>query len=129
MTAARLPPGPKTAGFVLELPRFAGGVLPYFAGLSRRFPAPLVHVQFGPGASYIVNHPDTVREMLVQIPERFSRSRWLGELRHLVGGGLLTSDEAAWVPQRRRLNPAYLGRHREAVGEATRDETARALAR
>lgn len=129
MTAPRLPPGPKTAGFVLELPRFAGGVLPYFAGLSRRYPVPLIHIQVGPGASYLVNHPDTVREMLVQIPERFSRSRWLGELRHLVGSGLLTSDEAAWVPQRRRLRPAYLGRHREAVEAATRDETAAAMAR
>ena len=129
MTPTPLPPGPKTAGFVLEVPRFRRGVLPYFAGLSRRYPVPLIHIQFGPGASYIANAPETIREMLVQIPERFSRSRWLGELRRLVGAGLLTSDEAAWVPQRRRLNPAYLGRHREAVGDATRDETARALAR
>lgn len=123
MSAARVPPGPKTAGFVLEVPRFRRGVLPYFAGLSRRYPDPLLLLQFGPGASYIVNHPETVREMLVQIPERFSRSRWLGELRHLVGSGLLFSGEDEWVDQRRRVNPAYHRSHRDVVTEATRDET------
>ena len=125
MTSA-LPPGPKNAGVLLELPRMSRGVLAYVAGLSRRHAAPVVHVQFGPGASFLVNHPDTVREFLVRIPERFSRSRWLGELRHLVGAGLLFSDEAAWVPQRRRLRPAFFStRHQAVVDEVTRDEAAR----
>ena len=123
MSEVRLPPGPKNAGMLLEAPRLARGVLPYLVGLSRRYADPLVHVQFGPGASYLVNHPDLVKEFLVRIPERFSRSRWLGELRHLVGSGLLFSDEAAWVAQRRRLRPAYARGHRAVVEDATRAET------
>ncbi len=128
MTAAR-PPGPKNAAMLLELPRFTRGVLPYLASLSRRYDAPLVHLQFGPGASVLVNHPDTVRQFLVRMPERFSRSRWLGELRHLVGAGLLTSDEGTWVDQRRRLRPAYARGHAAVVDEATRAEAEAAVAR
>lgn len=117
------PPGPKTAGFVFELPRFRRGVLAYFASLSRRYPGPLLLIQVGPGAAYIPNHPDVVREMLVEKAELFVRKRWWGELLHLVGDGLLTSDETTWVPQRRRLNPAYRQRHGDVVAEATGDET------
>lgn len=110
--------GPTSARAVLEVPHLARGMLSYFAGLSRRYPVPLVHIRLGPGGiHYLVNHPDTVREMLVQVPERFSRSRWLGPMWDLVGAGLLTSDETAWVDQRRRLNPAY-GRDHVAVVEA-----------
>ena len=129
MTAPPRPPGPQGARLLLELPRVRQGVLPYLAGLSRRYPDPLLLLQFGPGATYLPNHPDVLREMLVQIPERFVRSRWWGELLHVVGEGLLTSDEEAWVPQRRRLNPAYRGSHGDVVDQATRDETAAVAAR
>lgn len=123
MSGVRLPPGPKTAGMLLEVPRFRRGMLAYLVGLSRRYADPLIHIQFGPGASYIPNHPDTIREFLVRVPERFSRSRWLGELRHLVGAGLLFSDEEEWVEQRRRLRPAYARGHSAVVDGATRAET------
>lgn len=123
MTDVALPPGPKNAAILRELPRFRRGVLAYLVGLSRRYDDPVVHVQFGPGASFIVNHPDVVKEFLVRVPERFSRSRWLGELRKLVGAGLLFSDEETWVEQRRRLRPAYARGHAEVVDAATRAET------
>ena len=107
-----------------ELPRMRRGFLPYLEGLSRRYPDRLLYIAFGKGDSYIVNHPELAEEVLVRLPERFQRSKWLGELRHLVGSGLLTSAEAEWVPQRRRLNPAYHGRHAGVVDEATRAEAA-----
>jgi cytochrome P450 len=123
VTDVALPPGPKNAAILRELPRFRRGVLAYLAELSRRYDDPVVHLQFGPGASFIVNHPDVVKEFLVRVPERFSRSRWLGELRKLVGAGLLFSDEETWVRQRRRLRPAYARGHAEVVDAATRAET------
>lgn len=126
---ATLPPGPKNAGILRELPRFTRGVLPYFAGLSRRHPGPLIHIQLGPGASYLPNDPDTLREMLVRVPERMVRRRWWGELLRLVGTGLLTSDEEDWVPQRRRMRAAYHNDHRGVVEAATREEAEACAAR
>ena len=119
-----VPPGPKNLGLLREVPHVRRGVLGYLASVTQRYPGPLVLVQLGPGATYIPNEPAVVREMLVRIPDRFARRRWWGELLHLVGEGLLTSDEKDWVGQRRRLNPAYATSHRDVVDDATADVTA-----
>jgi cytochrome P450 len=59
---------------------------------------------------YFLNHPDHVREVLVTQQHKFKKSRVLERAKALLGEGLLTSEGAFHLRQRRLVQPAF---HRE----------------
>lgn len=59
---------------------------------------------------YLVSHPDYVREILVANQSNFIKSRALQRAKILLGEGLLTSEGAHHLRQRRFVQPAF---HRE----------------
>ena len=59
---------------------------------------------------YFLNHPDHVREVLVTQQHKFKKSRVLERAKTLLGEGLLTSEGAFHLRQRRLVQPAF---HRE----------------
>ncbi len=70
----------------------------------------LVYFKVARQHMYLVNHPDYVREVLVNNQSNFIKSRALQRAKVLLGEGLLTSEGQQHLRQRRLVQPAF---HRE----------------
>ena len=62
--------------------------------------------------SIFINHPQYIRDVLVTHQKNFTKSRVLERAKKLLGEGLLTSEGAAHLRQRRLAQPAF---HRERI--------------
>ena len=67
----------------------------------------IVFFPFGPQNLYVVNHPDYIKEVLVNHPRNFIKSRALQRAKSLLGEGLLTAEGDAHKRQRRMAQPAF----------------------
>lgn len=91
--------------------------LAFAIGLARQF-GDIAHYRLGPLHIYQVNHPDLIRQVLLEQAERFHKPRLLKRaFRPVVGEGLLTSDGAFWKQQRKLIQPAFHQRQLAAYGE------------
>jgi cytochrome P450 len=105
-----LPPGPVRrypGDFVVSLFRDALGFLERAAGAGD-----IVFFRMGPERVYLLNHPDHIRNVLVTHQRYFKKGRALERARMLLGEGLLTSEGALHLRQRRMIQPEF---HRSAV--------------
>jgi cytochrome P450 len=68
-----------------------------------------------------VNHPDYVRDLLVVNAHKFVKGRALQRAKTLLGNGLLTSEGAFHLRQRRMMQPSF---HRDRIAEYARVMTA-----
>lgn len=57
--------------------------------------------------AYLLNHPDSIKEVLVTNQANFTKSRMLERARLLLGDGLLTSEGDFHRRQRRLVQPAF----------------------
>ena len=71
----------------------------------------------GPQPAYFLNHPDLVRDLFVVNAHKFFKGRALQRAKTLLGEGLLTSEGAAHLRQRRMIQPAF---HRSRIAEYAR---------
>lgn len=85
--------------------------LGFFANLARAY-GDLAHVRTAGGHLFLVNDPRHVRDVLVTHQNKFHKGRGLERARRLLGNGLLTSEDALHLRQRRLIQPAF---HRDAV--------------
>jgi cytochrome P450 len=76
-----------------------------------------VRVSDGGQETYLVNHPDYIREILVTNHRNFHKSPVLRRMGALLGQGLLTSEDELHLRQRRLIQPAF---HRQRVAEYAR---------
>ena len=84
--------------------------------VARRF-GDIAHYHVGPLHVYQVNHPDLVRQILVDEPEKFYKARLIKHaFSRFAGEGLLTSDGAHWRQQRRLMQPAFNHSHLTTYG-------------
>lgn len=94
----------------------------------------VAYVEFPGHAGHMLFHPDHVRAILVDNAKRISKSTpGFAALRLLLGNGLVTSDGAFWLRQRRIAQPAFhrakiyaLGARMVELTERTADEWRRA---
>jgi cytochrome P450 len=56
---------------------------------------------------FFLNHPQYIRDVLVTHQKNFTKSRGLERAKRLLGEGLLTSEGAAHLRQRRLMQPAF----------------------
>jgi cytochrome P450 len=56
---------------------------------------------------YQVTHPDTIDYVLRQNYQNYPKGGFFDALRLLIGNGLLVSDDALWVQQRKLVQPAF----------------------
>jgi cytochrome P450 len=68
-------------------------------------------------AMYFVNHPDLIRDVFVLSADKFMKGRALQRTKNLLGNGLLTSEGAEHLRQRRMIQPAF---HRARIAEYSR---------
>jgi cytochrome P450 len=61
---------------------------------------------------YFINHPQYIRDVLVTNQRHFTKSRGLERAKKMLGEGLLTSEGATHLRQRRLIQPAF---HRDRI--------------
>ncbi|MDX2030822.1 MAG: cytochrome P450 [Blastocatellia bacterium] len=84
----------------------------FYLNLSQRY-GDVAYFKFGPIDSYLVSHPDLIREVFVTQGKKFGRpigAKMLKKL--LLGNGLLTSEGEFHLRQRRMMQPAF---HRQRI--------------
>jgi cytochrome P450 len=72
----------------------------------------VAHVRIGPQPVYLFRHPDAIKEILVTQHRNFIKGRGLQRAKRLLGQGLLTSEGAVHLRQRRLAQPAF---HRQRI--------------
>ncbi len=72
----------------------------------------LASYRMGGEQLYVVNHPQWIKDILVTHHRNFTKSRGLERTKKLLGNGLLTSEKAFHLRQRRLMQPAF---HRERI--------------
>ncbi len=107
--AATKAQGPKNPPIIGNLVAFRSDPLGFLGNATREY-GDLVYFKVARQHMYLVNHPDYVREILVNNQGNFIKSRALQRAKILLGEGLLTSEGQYHLRQRRLVQPAF---HRE----------------
>jgi len=111
MTAPAIAPGPKPS--LLEAFSYRPGrdPLAFFTNLARTY-GDIVAYRLGGERLLFVNHPQHIKDVLVTHNRNFTKGRALQRTKRLLGEGLLTSEGATHLRQRRLMQPAF---HRERI--------------
>src|SRR3954471_1417880 len=105
-------PGPKLSLIGSLIYRPGGGrPLEFFQGLARTY-GDVSSYRMAGEQLFLVNEPRLIRDILVTHPRNFTKSRGLDRAKRLLGQGLLTSEGAMHLRQRRLMQPAF---HRDRI--------------
>jgi cytochrome P450 len=117
MTAVRapdrpraVPPGPRARWFGEHVLALKRNRLEFLQRMARH--GDVAHVRIGPQPVYLFRHPDAIKEILVTQHRNFIKGRGLQRAKRLLGEGLLTSEGAFHLRQRRLAQPAF---HRQRI--------------
>jgi cytochrome P450 len=109
--ATELPPGPKISRWASLTYRFSADPLNFLTALARSY-GDLASYRMGGELIFFANHPRYIKDLLVTDSRNFTKSRALERSKRLLGDGLLTSEGAVHLRQRRLMQPAF---HRERI--------------
>jgi cytochrome P450 len=110
MTVAAAP-GPKTS-LLRAIVYFPGrDPLAFFSNLARTY-GDIVAYKMGGEQLYLVSDPQHIKDILVTHNRNFMKGRGLQRSKRLLGEGLLTSEGAVHLRQRRLMQPAF---HRDRI--------------
>ena len=122
-------PGPRGHLLLGSAPEIAKDPLGAYSALAREF-GDVVLVRFVRWPTYLLFHPDDVRHVLQEKHLGYSKDLYTYRvLRLLTGAGLITNDGAAWLRQRRLIQPAFHRQRLAAVGDVAADACGRLLQR
>jgi cytochrome P450 len=100
-------PGPRGHFLIGNLIAFRRDVLGLLLDSRRRF-GDVVRFRLGPMVIHLVCHPDHVKQVLVTHQHRYNKdTRSSAKIADITGPGLLTSNGAAWLNQRRLMQPFF----------------------
>ena len=105
------PPGPKTSFLSTFTYRPGRNPLQFFSNLAREY-GDLAYLRMGGEHLFIASDPSVIKDVLVTHNQNFHKSRGLERIKILLGEGLLTSEDAVHLRQRRLMQPAF---HRDRV--------------
>ena len=105
-----LPPGPRARYPGEHLVSFARDRLGFLRRLTTH--GDITHICLGNQHFVVLNNPDYIRQILVTDNRNFTKGRGLERAKLLLGEGLLTSEGAFHLRQRRLAQPAF---HRERI--------------
>ena len=111
MTATTTAPGPKPSLFDAFSYRPGRDPLAFFTNLARTY-GDVVAYRLGGERLIFVNDPQHIKDILVTNNRKFTKGRGLQRTKRLLGEGLLTSEGATHLRQRRLMQPAF---HRERI--------------
>jgi cytochrome P450 len=122
-TSSRRPPGPKPHFLIGNLPLASPEPLAVFAKWAREF-GDIFYYRAAWIRVFFINRPDLIESVLVTNYQSFHKDRVLRNNRWFFGDGLLTSEGAYWLRQRRLIQPAF---HRDRIASYARTMTDSAL--
>jgi cytochrome P450 len=108
---AAMAPGPKATLIDAFSYRPGRDPLVFFADLARTY-GDIVAYRLGGEQLFFVNDPQEIKNVLVTHDRNFTKGRGLQRSKRLLGEGLLTSEGATHLRQRRLMQPAF---HRERI--------------
>lgn len=100
------PPGPRGLPIVGMLPAVRRNPTAVFMSAARRF-GDVAYLKIGPRRGYLITNPADVRHVLQDNARNYHKSPLYDKLRMSLGNGLLTSEDAFWLRQRRIAQPAF----------------------
>jgi len=98
--------------------------LGFFTKLAREF-GDVAYFKLGPQEMFLLNHPDSIRDVLVTHHRNFMKGRGLQRAKRLLGEGLLTSEGEFHRRQRRLAQPAFHRQRIAAYGATMTDYASR----
>ena len=110
-TVGAYPPGPPRSILPTFIYRPGRSPLAFFSNLQRKY-GNVVHLETGGEHVFLVNEPPLIRDVLVTDQRYFMKGRGLERAKRLLGEGLLTSEGAVHLRQRRLMQPAF---HKERI--------------
>ena len=114
--AAAAPPGPKVSRFASLTYRFGRDPLTFLTTMARTY-GDLASYAMAGELIFFVNDPGDIKDIVVTHHRNFTKSRGLERTKRLLGNGLLTSEGAFHLRQRRLMQPAF---HRERIASYAR---------
>ncbi len=104
--APRFPPGPKRSLLtsIAYLP--SRDPIAFFSNLARVY-GDVAHVHMGGEHVFLISSPRLAKDILVTNQRSFAKGRGLERAKRLLGEGLLTSEGAQHLRQRRLMQPAF----------------------
>jgi cytochrome P450 len=110
------PPGPKGLPLVGHLVEVRRDVLGFFTDCARRY-GDVVAMRFGPWPTLLLSNPADLEYVLVKNASNFVKQRMFWrQVTAIFGSGLLTSEGAFWLRQRRLAAPAFAGQQLASYG-------------
>jgi len=100
------PPGPPRSLRSLIIYGPGRNPLTFFTGIARTY-GDIALVRMAGERLFLLNHPRLVKDVLVTNQRNFRKGRGLERARRLLGEGLLTSEGAVHLRQRRLMQPAF----------------------
>jgi len=110
-SARSYPPGPKPHFLIGNIPLASRDPLALFTQWGREF-GDIFHYRAGWVHVYFLNHPALIESVLLNQHQNFTKERVVRNSRWFLGDGLVTSEGAHWLRQRRLSQPAF---HRERI--------------
>ena len=108
---AAIAPGPKPSLLDALVYRPGRDPLVFFTNLARTY-GDVVQYRMAGERIFLISDPQHIKNILVTNNRNFTKSRGLERTKRLLGNGLLTSEGAFHLRQRRLMQPAF---HRERV--------------
>ena len=107
----RCPPGPRGVPLLGMMPALRRDPTAVFTDAARSY-GDIAHLRIGPQQGYLLTHPDDIRHVLQDNARNYHKSPLYDKLRGSLGNGLVTSEDAYWLRQRRMAQPAF---HRQRI--------------
>ena len=100
------PPGPQPSFLNTIIYRPGRDPLVFFSNLARQY-GDLAYLRMAGEHLFVASNPAVIRDVLVTHNQNFHKSRGLERIKILLGEGLLTSEDAFHLRQRRLMQPAF----------------------
>ena len=123
-----LPPGPSGVPLLGMLPALRRDPLRAFTDAAVRF-GDVAFFKVGSRRGYLITNPADIRHVLQDNARNYQKSPLYQKLRTSLGDGLLTSEGAFWLRQRRIAQPAFHRSRIEALAGVMADAAAETAAR
>jgi cytochrome P450 len=111
MPTVTYPPGPPRSLRTLVIYGPGRDPIAFFSGLAHTY-GDVSHVHMAGEHLFLLNHPNLIRDVLVTNQRNFLKGRGLERARRFLGQGLLTSEGAEHLRQRRLMQPTF---HRDRI--------------
>lgn len=100
------PPGPRGYPILGVLPQLRSDPIRTFLDAADRY-GDIVHLKAGPYHGFLISNPADIKHVLQDNARNYHKSPLYQRLKDTLGNGLLTSEDAFWLRQRRLAQPAF----------------------